>query len=315
MNKSVPFLHNFKDMNSRFRRDDSRGKVGMTAESRFPQSTIPVLQDVVDAGQCIILRLISGTPTFPIENKLQKYRMRYPWIKETVDTNDWLAWEDRSLQILLPDVQREPVETIDINAWLAWEDRNEPISLPDVQREPEQEFIPSQELVDLVIKNMREPSSEIKELFESLLNLEESRNDEMVSKELLESLEKLEENHNDEMVLKELSEDFSIKELITEQVEALWISIAKRESSGETVKISQGNRFTPKISFEIIDRLELDPHDLRRFFEQLYYELKVYVINTKPERIWGKITYNQSEFKLDVKHGAFESLNIDDIDE
>ncbi|KWT75622.1 hypothetical protein [Candidatus Magnetominusculus xianensis] len=37
MNKCDPFLHTLKDMDSRFRGNDSRGKAVMTAERRFFQ--------------------------------------------------------------------------------------------------------------------------------------------------------------------------------------------------------------------------------------------------------------------------------------
>jgi hypothetical protein len=60
MNKCVLFLLALKDMDSRFRGNDSRGKAVMTAESRFPLSVIPVktgIQDVVGAAHYSILQL------------------------------------------------------------------------------------------------------------------------------------------------------------------------------------------------------------------------------------------------------------------
>ncbi len=60
MNKYVMFLLALKDMDSRFRGNDSRVKAGMTAESRFSLSVIPVktgIQDVVGAAHYSIFQL------------------------------------------------------------------------------------------------------------------------------------------------------------------------------------------------------------------------------------------------------------------
>ncbi|MCG6553522.1 MAG: hypothetical protein L7F77_14460 [Candidatus Magnetominusculus sp. LBB02] len=158
----------------------------------------------------------------------------------------------------------------------------------DNPKNPLQKFTPSRCLVELVEKHMQKPDEETQKTLRELKELK--------------------------IDIKE--EGLTIGEILTEKIEALLTSIARRISrTGEIVKISQENKFAPNISRELIDRLGLDAFDTRPVLEQLYKELREFVSSISPERKWGKITYDNAEFKLNIKPNVFSTPNINEIDQ
>ena len=145
--------------------------------------------------------------------------------------------------------------------------------------EPHQKFVPSQRLIDVVYKNMVCPHDE--EILSLLL--------EMGDKDIDIAGEKQ-----------------NVRGMITDQVEGLFVNLAKRAFyTAEEIIIANNNRFTPEVCRELIDRLGIDPLEPRPVLELLHGELFAFISQIPRERVWGNIFAENSEIKLEVKQDAF----------
>lgn len=152
-------------------------------------------------------------------------------------------------------------------------------ALKELEEDDKKEkFIPTEDLVKLVQEYMIKPDNEVLGV--------------------LQELEKINTEVEDE---KE-----NIKHIITEEVEDLITSIAKRTFRiAKSIPVTVDNKFSPDICLEFIRRLGVDPYNTNPVLQQLYKEFFDFIAITDRERSWGKITLDNSEIKLILKKDAF----------
>lgn len=158
--------------------------------------------------------------------------------------------------------------------------------LTELYTDPHQNFKPSEHLIELVIRHMIKPDKEVLGILEEL-------------KELLITEDKKQ----------------NIENIITEEVESLITSVAKRSyRTKRSVQISSDNRFIPEICTEFIRRLDIDPYDPYPVLQLLYEDFFNFVSITYRERKWGKIIIDDSKLKLILKENAFTFPDITKVD-
>jgi len=143
---------------------------------------------------------------------------------------------------------------------------------------PEQEFVPSKELVRRVKDGMALPADE-----------------ELVS--LLRDLRLLD--------VPDEERERNVAALITEQVEGMLASLAKRYArTGKKIRITTGSRFTPEICEDLTFRLGLDQYNPASILNLLHAELMDFLSSTR-KRDWGSISAIKGETQFLVNKDAF----------
>jgi hypothetical protein len=143
---------------------------------------------------------------------------------------------------------------------------------------PEQEFVPSKELVRCVKDGMALPVDE-----------------ELLS--LLRDLRLLD--------VPDEERERNVAALITEQVEGMFATIAKRTArTGKNIRITTGSRFTPEICEDLTFRLGLDQYNPASILNLLHTELMDFLSHTR-KREWGSISAIKGETQFLVNKDAF----------
>lgn len=112
-----------------------------------------------------------------------------------------------------------------------------------------------------------------------------------------------------------------LSEIISKEIEGYLANLAKRaDEANVSITISKNRRFTPKISSEIIHRLQLDPYDTRPVLDQLFKELFQFSCDINRVRGWGTIATEGADIVLTTNESAlafpsFGALNEDEWNE
>lgn len=144
---------------------------------------------------------------------------------------------------------------------------------------PEQQFVPSKELTCLVKDKISAPSDDdllavLRDL--GLLNVPEEEKVRNVAK------------------------------MITEQVEGMLVTMAKRSTETEKqAQITIGRRFSREVCEDLIVRLGLDSYDPQPVFKLLYDELLEFLSAGQRIREWGCISVDEGEIRIQAVEGVF----------